>query len=851
MKEVKTRWFWLIFYISISIIGNAKTYSYQFNSLPLSQAIERILKNHPNLKVNFIYNELENYRTSSIVSTDDPYEALRLTIGLNPVSVLRVKDTFYIEALQHGKYIFSGRITGSDEEPVIAASIMLLSPKDSCVLTYGVADLEGRFSIPCDHSKVVAKISSIGFKTNYIACKSLNLGTIRMQENVIKLSEIKIEGDNTHIYSDKSSFIPTKRQKNSSQDAVMLLSLMSIPQLDVDLVDNTVRTIQGQDVSIFIDYIPASEEDLAGMLTQDVKKVEYLINPSDSRFHGERYVLNFVMQKYQWGGYTKFMAYKNFGKNSAKASVYSKMNYKKMMFDVYADEYYKSLKHNGQISKEEFNFSDTDYDGTKICLREETPLDSRYLTNRNNISLRAVYNTEKIQVSNRLSAYFTHTPHNDISSELSVSPSPSLDLKTFSKVERSEKGANYYLDLFSPFSNSLSFSMRGWYLFGRNHYSSRYSVENGFVLYNAANETSNHFQLYPTLNWTFNNKHNFTIVAGTVHNWNVIDYYGNSPSRQTFNIGGYGIDAGYQFNLQKFTVGADFGWFWQTNRISGFKIKNDSPQINFFVSYSPNFRHQIRGSFFYGEEIPSAFQKSPNMLRQDELMYYCGNPGLRDFSKMNSNLSYIYVPDNRWKFTLEGYFNVIKNACVPIFSPKSDEDVMIRQYFNNGIWRKGGLKLNASGSFFNGSLTAKIQPQLQMSVTDGEYAWKHNQFSCKIELNYFLGDFYFIAWYKTPEKFQADNGVIISCDSRYQLKVGWSHGSWNVSAYAFNPFKTSWIERKESLKSPYYNYQKRILGDNAHFCYNITVNYYFGYGKKVNHRDEVGGAEIGSSAILK
>ena len=116
--------------------------------------------------------------------------------------------------------------------------------------------------------------------------------TIKAQE----LNEVVVEAANQRINAEVSTYIPMARQKNAAQNAVALLSQMSIPQIDVDPVSQAVKTAHGQNVSIFIDYVPATSEDLKGMKTQDVKKVEYYQHPSDVRFQGAKYAVNFVMQ---------------------------------------------------------------------------------------------------------------------------------------------------------------------------------------------------------------------------------------------------------------------------------------------------------------------------------------------------------------------------------------------------------------------------------------------------------------------------------------------------------------------------------------------------------------------------
>ena len=92
--------------IASVITCSAAKFSYRFSSVALSDALAQIHEDHPGLKINFIYNDLENYKTSSIVKTDNPYEAIRKVIGRNPVSVT-VKNGILTDIYEQG---FSYRI---------------------------------------------------------------------------------------------------------------------------------------------------------------------------------------------------------------------------------------------------------------------------------------------------------------------------------------------------------------------------------------------------------------------------------------------------------------------------------------------------------------------------------------------------------------------------------------------------------------------------------------------------------------------------------------------------------------------------------------------------------------------
>ncbi|MDE7443996.1 MAG: hypothetical protein K2M65_07530, partial [Muribaculaceae bacterium] len=82
-----------------------------------------------------------------------------------------------------------------------------------------------------------------------------------------KLNEVVVEASNQRTSSNLSTYIPATRQKNAAGDAISLLSLMSIPQIEVDPISQAVKTASGQKVAIFINFLPATSQDLQGMRT--------------------------------------------------------------------------------------------------------------------------------------------------------------------------------------------------------------------------------------------------------------------------------------------------------------------------------------------------------------------------------------------------------------------------------------------------------------------------------------------------------------------------------------------------------------------------------------------------------
>ena len=77
---------------------------------------------------------------------------------------------------------------------------------------------------------------------------------------VSELDEIVVEARTQRVIDRGVEYIPTNRIKKSAGDAVRLLELMNIPQLDIIPGSMSVKTYTGKDVGMFIDYKAADEE---------------------------------------------------------------------------------------------------------------------------------------------------------------------------------------------------------------------------------------------------------------------------------------------------------------------------------------------------------------------------------------------------------------------------------------------------------------------------------------------------------------------------------------------------------------------------------------------------------------
>ena len=850
-KIPRARIIFLICAMSAFAMASAGTFSYRFNSTPLPKAIQRIMANHPELDINFIYNELENYSTSASVHADNAYDALRQTIGLNPVTVVKSKNTYYVEALQHGKYVYTGRAVGTGGEPVVAGTVLLLAPKGSTVITYGITDSEGRFKIPCDRSNVIGKLTCMGYKPKIKSFSSFAVGDVVMSDMPVNLKAVTVTGEQMRTYSDRNVYRPTQRQKNTAMDAIDLLRRMAIPQINIKMSDNSVETADGRPVAIFIDYTRATAEELKGLRTGDVRRVEFSYSPSDPRFMGETNVVNFILQSYQYGGYTKLMASESFFTGlQSDASVYSKFKYKSMTYDLFIQSCNSNHHHAGSSATSSYLLAGG-AETAEWVDRTQTTTGSHYVENTLPVTFRATYDSENFQARNTLAFTYTDKPHDD--NEGTVDFTSGLFSPSTYATEKSSdvKTVAYYGSFFFSFPRRFTLAVYPAASYTGNVQNFCYTTNETSII-NNAREKATDLNLDALLSKNLGNGHYLYLSGFGGRTDYRVNYSGDYPAYDRLMAAFAGGTVKYGFYTDNVSADARIGVRYQHSRTNAFVEKEFYPFGDISFGWSPNRHHSINLYLNYSKESIPDNGKSPNVLQENEVLYYRGNPNLRCSHMFSTSLNYSWSATSWLRISPYVSFLGLVDRWTPVYSPYGNGRAILRSYENNGdhLWTSMGI--SATATFFDGNLQIQLMPRQDFYHATGTLPVNYNPFILVSSVQYYMGNFYFSGYFNSPlTSLWSNYDTIIKTRSSLKLEAGWSKSDLNIRLAVVNPFRTSWDYSTTRCQYEYYKDRMTNYDPQTHFSLQLSVAYTFGYGKKVNHGDEVGGAGTGSSAILK
>ena len=175
----------------------AQRISHTYNNVSLSEALLQLNSEQKEYVINFLYNELEDFRVTATIKKKKLPDAIQQMIGFYPVRMTVKPDDheIYVECTHKTNRHLTGTIIDEQGQPMGYANVAILNPVDSTLLGGGVSNESGYFAIPYEQEKVLARISYVGYKTIYKICEQPEVGTIRLQPETIKLNGVQVTGE--------------------------------------------------------------------------------------------------------------------------------------------------------------------------------------------------------------------------------------------------------------------------------------------------------------------------------------------------------------------------------------------------------------------------------------------------------------------------------------------------------------------------------------------------------------------------------------------------------------------------------------------------------------------------------
>ena len=672
--------------------------------------------------------------------------------------------------------------------------------------------------------------------------------TLKTQE----LNEVVVQAQMQRTSSAKSTYTPSGKQKNAAQNAVDLLRLMAIPQIMINPIDETVTDNVGGSVAIYINFLEASKEEMEGLRTADVRRVEYLEFPTDPRFRGAERVINIIMQEYAYGGYTKATANENLIVGlSSRVNIFSKFSYKRMTYDQYAGANNWNNHHIGNTTEGLYRLIGDD-GGEYSVTRKETLEASHYKQNQYPITFRATYNSNKIQIRNLLAFTNLGIPTNEYSGKLEYSPNSAqgyyFDRKNPNRSNSVAYAGTYFFVL--PKGYSVDFSPSFNYTHGNDYTDYAASVQPS--IYRHAKEDAYYYRLNLYIRKAFGQKHSLMFGANRGEIINHINYSGNEEYKDKFLNDFTAAMIGYDFHSGKIAVNFDAGWAWENNDINTRKNSFNYPLTHLNVRYVPNHKNSISLYFQYVTNSLGVSQKSSDILRENELMYITGNLSLKNSNQTIGNISYTWMPSNAFSMSAYGKYFGIYDRQLLVYNPYEDGKALLRSYVNNGDYLNGEIGIAVNWKLIGGKLQLYANPSQSFYKSTGIFNERYNPFRMTMQASYYLDDIYFQAYYESPQKsMDSASPQIKNIRNFHSLTVGWANANWNLRVMAANFFNKGWDGATNTTVSPYYSERQTVIGTSSHPRINFTATYTFGYGKKVQQGNEVGEQSGAASAILK
>ncbi len=173
---------------------SAQRITRQYNNVSFSAALKDLNAAQDKYAINFVYNELEDFKVTKSIRNMNVPGAIQQLIGFYPIKMTQMDNVLVVECTQKAPTKMIGRIVDNYHRAVDFANVTLFNVRDSSFITGGVTNENGQFVIPCEARKAIVKVSCVGYNTYYNTYSTGKIGSITLKEATMNLQKVIIKG---------------------------------------------------------------------------------------------------------------------------------------------------------------------------------------------------------------------------------------------------------------------------------------------------------------------------------------------------------------------------------------------------------------------------------------------------------------------------------------------------------------------------------------------------------------------------------------------------------------------------------------------------------------------------------
>ena len=196
----------------------------------------------------------------------------------------------------------SGKVIDKNGQPLAFVNVVLLSLPDSAFVQGAVSDENGVFNIVTKQEEGLLKLTSIGYKTLYLAYKPTNSLTIQMEEETQMLGEVVVKSQLPQTHAKGDAMRTTVAGTILEKAGTVSDALSKIPSLEAER-DGGVKVLGRGDAEVYINGRRVQDvKELSRLRSDQIQHVDVVQNPGARYAAATKAVVRITLKKAQGEG---------------------------------------------------------------------------------------------------------------------------------------------------------------------------------------------------------------------------------------------------------------------------------------------------------------------------------------------------------------------------------------------------------------------------------------------------------------------------------------------------------------------------------------------------------------------